>query len=203
MKVFEITTRPVPTVRPNARIADAVDLLAQQGLSALPVVDDRQRIVGIFSEADALARELAYGDANGTVDSVMTRAVQVFGVVTRRDVVLRLVRPGVRSTTGYDRALAPGRRCPFDEPEPPDLVVEVRGFDESLGAREYGIVCGIRQNRAAALVEPSPGVPVSAPAGMESWVTVTSTEKLLAACQSGLRMRRHGFVPQNPSRSRP
>lgn len=136
MKVFEIMTRPVPTVRPNTRIADAVDLLAQQGLSALPVVDDRQRIVGIFSEADALARALADGDANGTVDSVMTTAVQVappdadvaevaqrmlvdrlrclpivagdmvFGVVTRRDVVLRLVRPGVRSTTGYDRARA-------------------------------------------------------------------------------------------------
>lgn len=130
-----------------------------------------------------LLTEQRFGDADAVVESL-------------REIGCRVSRCHVE--TGLCRALAPGRRCPFDEPEPPDLVVDVRGFDESLGTREYGVVCGIRQNRAVVLVEPSPGVPVSAPAGMESWVTVTSAEKLLAACQSGLRMRRHGFVPQKP-----
>lgn len=93
--------------------------------------------------------------------------------------------------TGLCRALAPGRRCPFDESDPPELVVDVRGYEESLGAREYGVVCGIRQNRAVVLVEPSPGVPVAVPGGLENRVTVTSAEKLLDACRSGLLMRQH------------
>jgi CBS-domain-containing membrane protein len=88
MKVSEIMSHPVVSVRTTTRIKEAARLLVDRGISALPVVDDRGVLVGILSEADLLPMEIrpdprsqatplapTAGSAPKTVAEVMTRDV--------------------------------------------------------------------------------------------------------------------------------
>ncbi|MCP9618764.1 CBS domain-containing protein [Nocardia otitidiscaviarum] len=54
MYARDILTRPVVTVGPQVTVRAAVALLTGHGFAALPVVDDEGRVVGMFSESDAL-----------------------------------------------------------------------------------------------------------------------------------------------------
>lgn len=122
MHAFEIMTRPVVSVHRKTPIRRAVALLYGHDFSALPVVDDEQRVIGVFTEADALASELDTGTAELTVDAMMTTPAEVatpdtevaelarrmlanrlrcipivaggllFGVVSRHDLLRPLVR---------------------------------------------------------------------------------------------------------------
>jgi len=53
MKALDVMVRDVVTVKPD----EAVRLLAEHDVSALPVVDDKENVVGIISEADLVHRE--------------------------------------------------------------------------------------------------------------------------------------------------
>jgi CBS domain-containing protein len=53
----DIMTREVCMIAPDAEIRAAARIMADAGVSALPVVDERQRIVGIVSEGDLLRRK--------------------------------------------------------------------------------------------------------------------------------------------------
>jgi CBS-domain-containing membrane protein len=88
MKVSEIMSRPVVTVSAHTGIKAAAALLAEHGVSALPVVDAKDRLVGIVSEADLLSIETrpdprtqatplapTAGSSPKTVAEVMTRHV--------------------------------------------------------------------------------------------------------------------------------
>jgi CBS-domain-containing membrane protein len=57
MKVSEIMSRPVITVTADTGVKAAAVLLAQLGVSALPVVNARGELMGIVSEADLLPIE--------------------------------------------------------------------------------------------------------------------------------------------------
>lgn len=57
MKAVDVMVRDVVTVKPDDEVAEAVRLLAEHDVSALPVVDDHDNVVGIISEADLLHRE--------------------------------------------------------------------------------------------------------------------------------------------------
>jgi CBS domain-containing protein len=52
--VAEIMTRDVVTTSPTTGYRDIVETLARHGVSALPVVDDDRRVLGVVSEADLL-----------------------------------------------------------------------------------------------------------------------------------------------------
>jgi CBS domain-containing protein len=88
MKVGEVMTRPVITVRADTGIKEAARLLVELGISALPVVDRYEVLVGIVSEADLLPLETrpdprsqvtplapTAGRSPKTVAEVMTRDV--------------------------------------------------------------------------------------------------------------------------------
>ncbi len=60
MKVREIMTAPVLTVRPDNSFAEVVDCLLRAGVSGAPVVDTEGQVLGIVTEADLVTRE-AYG----------------------------------------------------------------------------------------------------------------------------------------------
>jgi CBS domain-containing protein len=93
MRARDIMTSPVITVRTGATVQDAAALLAARGFTALPVVDDDDRLVGIVSEADLVRdrfprdpRSLIHGEppaepasAPGTVGEVMTTPVTAMG----------------------------------------------------------------------------------------------------------------------------
>ncbi|MBI3455941.1 MAG: CBS domain-containing protein [Candidatus Rokubacteria bacterium] len=57
MKVYEVMTRDVVTVRPETPIQEAAQLMVSYGVSGLPVVDDRGSVVGILSEGDLILRQ--------------------------------------------------------------------------------------------------------------------------------------------------
>jgi len=57
MKVAELMTRDVVTVTPETSLKDAASLLSTRKISGVPVVDASGTVIGIFSEADILAKE--------------------------------------------------------------------------------------------------------------------------------------------------
>jgi len=54
MRVAEVMTTPVVSVAPGASIKQAVQLLAEHNITALPVIDDRGELLGLVSESDVL-----------------------------------------------------------------------------------------------------------------------------------------------------
>lgn len=60
MKVCEVMTTAVMTMRPQESFKDAVDRIIAFDVSGLPVVDDVGRLVGIVTEADLIPKP-AYG----------------------------------------------------------------------------------------------------------------------------------------------
>lgn len=56
MKAIDVMVRDVITIGPDDSVAEAARLIAENDVSALPVVDDDDRLVGIVSEADLLRR---------------------------------------------------------------------------------------------------------------------------------------------------
>ena len=56
MRAMDVMVRNVVTVHPDALVSDAVKLLVDNDVSALPVVDDGDHLVGIISEADLMHR---------------------------------------------------------------------------------------------------------------------------------------------------
>lgn len=88
VKVADIMSQPVITVTPEATVKEAARLLVAHGISALPVLDGKGRLVGIVSEADLIPIETrpdsrsqatplrpTAGSMPRTVSEVMTRHV--------------------------------------------------------------------------------------------------------------------------------
>lgn len=121
MQVKDVMTSPAVTVQTGTSLKDVAGLLAERGISGLPVLDADGTLVGVVSEADILRKELA-GPAR-TAGEAMTspartiepvRAAveaarlmleagvnrlpvvsggELVGIVTRADLVRAFVRP--------------------------------------------------------------------------------------------------------------
>lgn len=74
MRARDIMSRPVVSVDTTATVLDAVTALTEHGFAAIPVVDDGDRVVGIFSESDGLRAEHR---RDAPVTDVMTPLVEV------------------------------------------------------------------------------------------------------------------------------
>jgi len=121
MTAGSIMTTHLVTVRPDASIDEAIQVLLAQGISGLPVVDHDGRLVGVITEFALLAVTYDKRVKNHTVSQHMTREVitvdvndavsriadlcivhrvrrvpvtengRVIGVIARRDVLRALV----------------------------------------------------------------------------------------------------------------
>ena len=56
MRAMDIMTSEVITVREDATVPEAAKLMAERGISAVPVVDKENRVIGMVSEEDLLHR---------------------------------------------------------------------------------------------------------------------------------------------------
>ena len=56
MRAMDVMVRDVVTVKPDADVASAIELLVEHDISALPVIDDDGSLVGVISEADLVRR---------------------------------------------------------------------------------------------------------------------------------------------------
>ncbi|MFH0913621.1 MAG: CBS domain-containing protein [Candidatus Omnitrophota bacterium] len=54
MKVKEIMTKEVKSVSPDTSVQEALNLLEKLQISGLPVIDDKDKLVGMFTEKDVL-----------------------------------------------------------------------------------------------------------------------------------------------------
>jgi CBS domain-containing protein len=52
--VGDIMTSPAVTVRPDANIAEAVQIMDEKKIRRLTVVDDKKMLIGIITRADIL-----------------------------------------------------------------------------------------------------------------------------------------------------
>lgn len=55
MKVKEIMTKDVKSISPDTNAREALGLLDKLQISGLPVIDDKGRLVGMFTEKDVLS----------------------------------------------------------------------------------------------------------------------------------------------------
>jgi CBS domain-containing protein len=56
MKISDLMTREVVTVTPETPLKEAAALLAERGISGMPVVDGKGEVVGVLSEADVVVK---------------------------------------------------------------------------------------------------------------------------------------------------
>ncbi|MFC5286760.1 CBS domain-containing protein [Actinokineospora guangxiensis] len=77
MRVRDIMSRPVVSVRADTPVREATAALADGGFAALPVLDDAERVIGVFGQADALRRGVQV--PGRAVAEVMTTPVEVVG----------------------------------------------------------------------------------------------------------------------------
>ncbi|MDX8034953.1 CBS domain-containing protein [Lentzea sp. BCCO 10_0856] len=135
MRAREFMTSPAITVTPEVPVRGAAALLVSHGFTALPVVDDDKRLVGIVTEADLLRNGYVDEASGKTVGEVMTSPAvamdadaqgsviarvlvddhirclpivdgsQVVGVVTRRDLVRVLARTDTTVAAEAQRVL--------------------------------------------------------------------------------------------------
>jgi CBS domain-containing protein len=56
MRAMDVMTNEVITVNENASVPSVAKLMAKHGISAVPVVDKNQRVIGMVSEGDLLHR---------------------------------------------------------------------------------------------------------------------------------------------------
>jgi CBS domain-containing protein len=70
-----IMTTDLVTVRPDASIEEAIEILLNQSISGLPVTDDDGRLVGVITEFALLAVAYDKRVKNHTVSQHMTREV--------------------------------------------------------------------------------------------------------------------------------
>jgi CBS domain-containing protein len=57
MRVYKLMTPDVVSVRPDAPLRDVARLLAERGISGVPVLDESDRVLGVISEGDIMAME--------------------------------------------------------------------------------------------------------------------------------------------------
>ena len=81
MQIQDIMVRDVITVSPAASIAEVADLLLHHGIHAVPVVDERRKVVGIITETDFFLKDSAaihlptYAEVVGKMGGTKNEAV--------------------------------------------------------------------------------------------------------------------------------
>jgi CBS domain-containing protein len=68
MRVEDVMTREVWTVRSETSLKEAAEILAQRHVSGLPVVDAEDHVVGVLSEGDILFKERGLQQKRGLLD---------------------------------------------------------------------------------------------------------------------------------------
>lgn len=105
MRAEDLMTRSVVTVRPGTPAKEAARLLVDRGFTALPVVDDEDRLLGVVTEHDLLRnrllpdpRALVHGEppepvapASPSVAEVMTTDVVTAAPTTHATALSRMM----------------------------------------------------------------------------------------------------------------
>jgi len=102
MRARDVMSRPVVTVTGATTVWDAITLLTERGFAGMPVVDEVGRVVGVFTELDAM--RVTRPDGTGIAD----RGVLVSSAMT---VPVEVAGPADDVTVIANRMLADRLRC--------------------------------------------------------------------------------------------
>jgi len=124
MRARDLMTRPVVTVTPETTAKHAAEVLAEHGFTALPVVDDDERLIGIVTEvmttpvtgmsAGSDLAEVGRALLDGRIRAMpIVDGAKVVGILTRGDFVRAFARADEAIATDVRHHLAiyggPGR----------------------------------------------------------------------------------------------
>jgi CBS domain-containing protein len=70
-KVRDVMTTPVVAVKQGASFKELAALLRKYRVSAFPVLDDDQKVIGVVSEADLLAKEALNAGRGGPITAIV------------------------------------------------------------------------------------------------------------------------------------
>ncbi|TLQ47530.1 CBS domain-containing protein [Streptomyces marianii] len=85
--VEDVMTKNVVAVAPHARFKDIVAAMGRWSVTAVPVVDDERRVVGVVSEADLLRKEEVRGTDPSRVDQLPRPDAESSGAVRAEDLM--------------------------------------------------------------------------------------------------------------------
>lgn len=88
MRVSDVMSSPVVTVRPHAPVGEAAASLVAHGFTALPVVDAEGRLCGLVTEADLVGGRIAAETDPSTVTRSDLGAATVAAAMTPRPVFI-------------------------------------------------------------------------------------------------------------------
>lgn len=121
MKARDVMTAPVITCKATASVKEVAKLFLQRHISAVPVVDEQDKLVGIISESDLMRRAeseterqrpwwlmLMTGEQALASDYIKAHAVRVADVMTRKVIMTTPDTPlneiaGILETNGIKR----------------------------------------------------------------------------------------------------
>jgi CBS domain-containing protein len=108
--VKDVMSTHVIAVRQHASYKDIAAMLHQQRVSAFPVIDEDNKVIGVVSEADLLTKEALEGTVPGTLQSPDQHTVQTqVNAVTAADL---MTKPPV--TIGPDAPVSHAARLMFN-----------------------------------------------------------------------------------------
>jgi CBS domain-containing protein len=137
MKARDIMTRPVVRVGPGTPVREAIVLLTEHCVAALPVVGAEDAVLGVFTEADALRSGVAgRGPAPDVlVGSMMTTPAETVGLDTDvTEIARRMLGDRLRSVPVVDDGVLVGivsRR---------DMLSPLVRQDDSIASHLYALM---------------------------------------------------------------
>jgi CBS domain-containing protein len=107
--VKDVMSTRVIAVRQNAPYKEMAAMLHEQRVSAFPVIDDDNKVIGVVSESDLLTKEALEGTVPRTLLSLNERVRKQTNAVTAANL---MTKPPV--TIGPDEAVTSAARLMFD-----------------------------------------------------------------------------------------
>ena len=107
--VKDVMSTHVMAVRPSASYKEMATVLHEQRVSAFPVIDEDNKVIGVVSEADLLTKEALEGTVPRTLLSLQERVRKQTNAVTAADL---MTKPPV--TIGPDEPVTRAARLMFD-----------------------------------------------------------------------------------------
>jgi CIC family chloride channel protein len=95
MKVGEIMTRDVVTVKPDDTLRKVVELIAETHHTGFPVVDENGRVVGIITQSDVLRYKFNELDKVRVKDAMSKHVIAVLPSSTLEEALHKILRYGI------------------------------------------------------------------------------------------------------------
>jgi CBS domain-containing protein/RNA polymerase-binding transcription factor DksA len=133
--VARIMTHQPLTARPDTPLADAAERMARFRIGCLPVIDDARRVIGIFTEVDALRALVMREPQKRTAKDLRTLDRELL-VAEMRSERMRIAEQ-LQQHQDAERRLSAETREPIDGPERARLIEEI-GVEAPLAALAAG-----------------------------------------------------------------